>query len=176
MVCMGTILTAAAQNSPEAKAQVAKIREMYSQAKTFISEGIPLKEEDGRPRDDMVISSNYMAAGAGPINDVTHYYFGGDFDEDLGFDVYKPYFASRKFNVGALEFYQEFLFNDDFELVFFYEKLNAQPPCEVRYYYEKNALVHQIINGEQTTDEMHALRLANDLIEAFNKLQNRNYD
>ena len=169
------MLTAAAQNSPQAKASVAKIREMYSSAKNAIAR-IPQKEEDGRPRDDMVISTNYMAAGAGPINDVTHYYFEGDFDEELSFDLYKPYFVSRKFNVGAMEYYQEYLFDDNFQLVFFYEKLNSEPACEVRYYYEKNALVHKIVQGEQTTDEMFALRLANDLIEVFNKMQNRNYD
>ena len=142
------MLTAAAQNSPQAKASVAKIREMYSSAKNAI----------------------------GPINDVTHYYFEGDFDEELSFDLYKPYFVSRKFNVGAMEYYQEYLFDDNFQLVFFYEKLNSEPACEVRYYYEKNALVHKIVQGEQTTDEMFALRLANDLIEVFNKMQNRNYD
>ena len=168
-------LTATAQTSPQAKASVAKIREMYADAKKAI-ESIPLKVEDGRPRDDMVISSNYMAAGAGPINDVTHYYFSGDFDEELSCEVYKTYFVSRKFNVGALQYYQEFMFDDDCQLAFFYERLDSGPACEVRYYYEKNALVHQVVKGEQTTDDMHALRLANDLIEVFNRMQNRNYD
>lgn len=168
-------MTATAQEAPGARERVAEIRKLYAEAKEMIAQ-IPTKVEDGRPSDDMVVNINYMAPGAGPISDVTHYYFNGDFDEELNCVYYKPYFVTRKFNVGALEYYQEFLYNSEGEVAFFYEKIFMEPVAEARYYYDKFSVVHKIAQGEGSTDEMYAMRMAQDLIDAFNKLQNRIYE
>ena len=112
-----------------------------------------------------------MAAGAGPIKDVTHYFYSGDFDEDLGNQYYTPYFITRKYNVGVREYYEEFLFEKG-SLVFYFNKSQND---ETRYYWGPGGFFHQDIKGQKMMDEVFAARLANDLMEAFHRLMNREY-
>ena len=72
LVCLLVSISATAQD-----AQVAKIRKMYAEAKEVMAN----KKKAELPPDETVVTSNYMAAGAGPIKDVTHYFYTGDFDE-----------------------------------------------------------------------------------------------
>ena len=116
-------------------AQVAKIRKMYAQAKETMAQ----KKKAELPPDETVVTSNYMAAGAGPIKDVTHYFYSGDFDETLGNQYYTPYFITRKYNVGAREYYEEFLF-DKGSLVFYFNKSQND---ETRYYWAPGGFFHQ---------------------------------
>ena len=148
-------------------AQVAKIRKMYAQAKETMAQ----KKKAELPPDETVVTSNYMAAGAGPIKDVTHYFYSGDFDETLGNQYYTPYFITRKYNVGAREYYEEFLF-DKGSLVFYFNKSQND---ETRYYWAPGGFFHQNVKGQKMMDEVFAARLANDLLEAFNRLMNREF-
>lgn len=148
-------------------AQVANIRKMYAEAKEVIAN----KKKAELPPDETVITSNYMAPGAGAIKDVTHYYYSGEFDENLGNVYYTPYFITRKYNVGAREYYEEFLFNKG-DLVFYF---NKSVNDETRYYWGPNGFFHEAIKGQKMMDEVFAARLANDLTEAFHRLMNREY-
>ena len=148
-------------------AQVAQIRKMYAQAKETMAQ----KKKTELPPDETVVTSNYMAAGAGPIKDVTHYFYSGDFDETLGNQYYTPYFITRKYNVGAREYYEEFLF-DKGSLVFYFNKSQND---ETRYYWAPGGFFHQDVKGQKMMDEVFAARLANDLLEAFNRLMNREF-
>lgn len=148
-------------------AQVAKIRKMYAQAKETMAQ----KKAAELPPDETVVTSNYMAAGAGPVKDVTHYFYTGDFDENLGNQYYTPYFITRKYNVGAREYYEEFLF-DKGSLVFYFNKGQND---ETRYYWGPDSFFHQVVKGQKMMDEVFAVRLANDLMEAFNRLMNREF-
>ena len=120
---------------------------------------------------ETIVTSNYMAPGAGPVKDVTHYYYSGDFDENLGNVYYTPYFISRKYNVGARDFYEEFLF-DKGDLVFYFSKSEND---EIRYYWGPDGFFHEVIKGKKTMDEVFANRLAHDLKDAFDKLMNREF-
>ena len=122
--------------------------------------------------DETVVTSNYMAAGAGPIKDVTHYFYDGDFDEDLGMQRYTPYFIVRKYNVGAKDYYQEFLFGNDGSLIFFFEKSGTD---ETRYYWGAEELAKEDIKGERLSDEVIATRLSQELKNAFDLLMNREF-
>ena len=147
--------------------QVANIRKMYAGAKEVMAN----KKKAELPLDETVVTSNYMAPGAGPIKDVTHYYYSGEFDENLGNVYYTPYFITRKYNVGAREYYEEFLF-DKGGLVFYFNKSQND---ETRYYWGPNGFFHEVVKGQKMMDEVFAARLANDLTEAFHKLMNREY-
>lgn len=147
--------------------QVANIRKMYAEAKEVMAN----KKKAELPLDETVVTSNYMAPGAGPIKDVTHYYYSGELDENLGNVYYTPYFITRKYNVGAREYYEEFLF-DKGGLVFYFNKSQND---ETRYYWGPNGFFHEVVKGQKMMDEVFAARLANDLTEAFHKLMNREY-
>lgn len=147
--------------------QVANIRKMYAEAKEVMAN----KKKAELPLDETVVTSNYMAPDAGPIKDVTHYYYSGEFDENLGNVYYTPYFITRKYNVGAREYYEEFLF-DKGGLVFYFNKSQND---ETRYYWGPNGFFHEVVKGQKMMDEVFAARLANDLTEAFHKLMNREY-
>lgn len=179
LVCLLTILQAQAQTTrkettvkPQQKATaqqvVTDIRKKYAQVKQRQEE----RKKAELPPDETVVTSNYMAAGAGPVKDVTRYYYDGDFDEDLGREDYKVYFMVRKYNVGAREFYQEFLFDDDSSLIFYFEKSGND---ETRYYWSKDGLAKEDIKGERLTDEVFACRLSYELKNAFNLLMNREF-
>lgn len=147
--------------------QVANIRKMYAEAKEVMAN----KKKAELPLDETVVTSNYMAPGAGPIKDVTHYYYSGELDENLGNVYYTPYFITRKYNVGAREYYEEFLF-DKGGLLFYFNKSQND---ETRYYWGPNGFFHEVVKGQKMMDEVFAARLANDLTEAFHKLMNREY-
>ncbi len=155
-------MTMQAQN-----AQLADIRKKYAEAKEIMAN----KKKAELPPDETVVTSHYMAPGAGPVKDVTHYFYTGEFDENLGNVYYTPYFITRKYNVGAREYYEEFLFNKG-NLVFYYNKSQND---ETRYYWGQNGFFHEIVKGQKMMDEVFAARLANDLTEAFHRLMNREY-
>lgn len=174
IIMLAISLNVAAQKAnsvgtPKKQAEVvADIRKKYAEAK----ERQEFRKKAELPPDETVVTSNYMAAGAGPVKDVTHYYFNGDFDEDLGCEKYEVYFMTRKYNVGAREYYQEFLFNDEGSLIFFFEKSEAD---ETRYYWGESGLVKEDIKGERQMDEVFASRLSYELRNAFNLLMNREF-
>lgn len=151
---------------PSVKEQIDEIRERYGQ----VQKTLDYKRNAEIPLDETVVTSSYMAAGAGPIKDVTTYYYNGDFDEDEGRDLYKVYYIGRKFNAGSTDYYQELLLNEKGELVFFFEKSGEN---ETRYYWADNQLIKEDVKGEVSTSEMTALRLAAGLVSAFDKLMNR---
>lgn len=155
-------MTMQAQN-----AQLADIRKKYAEAKEIMAN----KKKAELPPDETVVTSHYMASGAGPVKDVTHYFYTGEFDENLGNVYYTPYFITRKYNLGAREYYEEFLFNKG-NLVFYYNKSQND---ETRYYWGQNGFFHEIVKGQKMMDEVFAARLANDLTEAFHRLMNREY-
>lgn len=162
VLCLCAFSSVQAQN-----AQVAQIRKLYADAKEIMAN----KKKAEVPADETVVTSNYMAPGAGPIKDVTHYYYNGEFDEDLGNVYYTPYFITRSSNVGARTYYEEFLF-DKGSLVFYFSKSGNN---ETRYYFGTGGFFHEVIKGEKYMDEVFAARLANDLTEAFHRLMNREY-
>lgn len=155
-------MTTQAQNT-----RLAEIRKMYAEAKEIMAN----KKKAEVPPDETVVTSNYMAPGAGPIKDVTHYYYTGEFDENLGNVFFTPYFITRKYNVGAREYYEEFLF-DKGDLVFYFIKSQND---ETRYYWGPNNFFHELIKGQKQMDEVFAARLAQELTSAFNNLMNREF-
>ena len=167
IIILLSVLTVQAQ-----EARLAQIRKLYAEAKESMEnrKTFYITTPIYYPN-DMVVSSNYMAPGAGPIKDVTHYYYQGEYDDQAETVVYTPYFITRKYNVGARDYYEEFLFEKG-GLVFYFCKSEKD---ETRYYWGPNGFFHELIKGQRLMDDAFATRLACDLKEAFDKLMNRNY-
>ena len=158
------VLSTAAQAQSDAR--VTEIRKLYAEVK----QAIELKIQDGSPHDDMVVSLDYMAPGAGPIKDITHYYYDGEYDEEARTVVYRPNFITRKYNVGAMEFYEEFLF-DDGSLVFYFCK---QEDNETRYYWGLSGYLREDIKGERLSSPNSAASDANLMKDVFQTMIGRN--
>ena len=169
-----SVLTAGAQTTADARNRVAEIKKMYA----GVAESQKYRKETELPPNEMVIRNDYMAAGAGPTHEEYHYFYSGDFDEDFGADLYKVSFITLKHNVGSLDYYEEFLFDDDGTLAFFFQK---QAGNETRYYFAKGKLVHSIVKGEEShwreldASLLMLQRYASDTVSAFSLLMNRNY-
>lgn len=147
--------------------QLAKIRKMYAEVKASVEQ----RKKAELPSNETVVTSDYMAPGAGSVKDVTHYFYDCDYDEEVSTYIYTPNFITRKHNVGAMEYYEEFLF-DKGSLVFYFCKNEGS---ETRYYWGANGFFHEIVKGERTMDDAFAARLAGDLKAAFDKMMNRDY-
>ena len=154
-------MTLQAQSSPQAKARVAEIRKMYADAKDLV-------EKNGKgntPRSDTEIVSQYVVPGTGPTKEVIHYYYELQSDGELGVPFYQSYLITRKYNVAAREFYQEFLYDKErHELVFAF-----------RYYWGESGLVNEAVKGERLMDEVFTLRKGRELVDALNMLMNQDY-
>lgn len=158
------VLSTAAQAQSDAR--VAEIRKLYAEVK----QGIELKIQAELPHDDMVVSLDYMAPGAGPIKDVTHYYYDGEFEEEANNVVYRPNFITRKFNIGAMKYYEEFLFEEG-SLVFYYCK---QLENETRFYWGPSGYLHEDIKGERLASPNSAASSANLMKDVFQMMIGRN--
>ena len=160
-----------AQTSPSAKKEVADIRKQYAEAKQEMN-ALDKKERQGQPSNKTVFSSSYNESGVGPANEVITYYYQVAFDEESEMSFHRPFFITRKFNVAAREFYQEFLYDKAGNLKFFFEK---NPDGETRYYYCSDD-VYDIVKGSMSMDCAFANRLSSELMDAFNIIRNRNWD
>ena len=160
-----------AQTSAEAKKEVADIRKQYAEAKQEM-DALDKKESDGLPCNKTVFSSSYNEAGTGPAKEVITYYSQEAYDEETEITFHRPFFITRKFNVAARDFYQEFMFDKAGNLKFFFEK---NPDGETRYYYCSDD-VYDIVKGLMSMDCGFASRLSSELVNAFNIIRNRNWD
>jgi hypothetical protein len=171
IVLLLSAMAVQAQTSPTAKKEVADIRKQYAEAKQEM-EALDKKERQGLPSNKTVFSSSYNEAGIGPAKEVITYYDKVASDEESEISFHRPFFITRKFNVAAKEFYQEFLYDKAGNLKFFFEK---NPDGETRYYYCSDD-VYDIVKGLMSMDCAFANRLSSELIDAFNIIRNRNWD
>jgi hypothetical protein len=153
-------------------ARLAEIRKMYAAAKQEI-ENVKKLVKEGQPGNEMVVNNNLQMPGSGPSREEIHYYYHSTYDEVTGTPVYVPYFISRKYNIAANNFYQEFLFDKNGEAVFCF--LKSGESDETRYYWGADGFSHEMVKGGLVMDVAFAHRLVGDLKDAFDKLVNREY-
>jgi len=165
MLCMTTM----GQNK---QAEVAKIRKAYATAKADAEKS----QKGSDPRlGHMVITNSHVEPGIGPQKETIHYFYRRTEDQTTGMFYYKPFLITRKYDIAAQDFYEEFLYIDSDEgLNFFFKKGGEN---ETRYYYWSwnGGGLHEVVKGESLMDVNLALRLASDLNEAFTRLMNRDY-
>ena len=120
-------LTTTGQNK---QAEVAKIRKAYATAKADAE-----KAQKGTDPllGHMVMTNSHIEPGIGPQKETLQYYYRRTEDQTTGMYRYKPFLITRKYNIAAQDFYEEFLFIDSDEgLNFFFKKGGEN---ETRYYY-----------------------------------------
>lgn len=158
-----------------AQGDVAAIRKLYSEAKERMAQN---GKDESVPRYDMTISAHYVVPGTGPTEETIRYFFGQDYDEDLGMYRSNVYFITRRFNIAARPYYQEFLFDEktgDLIFAFLQEEGFEGQTNQTRYYWNKSGLLQDLVKGERVMDEVFTARLATDLMEAFHRLMNREF-
>lgn len=158
---LGTALSLSAAAQNRASDVVKEVRAAYAAAK----EQIKLTSgEDGAPRNDVTATLHCMVPATGPRTEVFHCYFELDTDEDGAH--YQPYFITRKYNIAARNFYEEYLFHpasgrllfafiqgDDFD----------GGKNEERYYYDDlGKLASANIKGERTIGDAQLVSNAED--------------
>ncbi len=159
------------------KSRVAEIRKLYQQAK---EDAKHIDDGEG-PRSDMEVTANYMVPACGLTTETLHYYYELQQDGEDYSPFYQPYLVTRKFNVAAREYFQEFLYDRDRRtLIFAYT-------CEVgydggknesRYYWDfdeagANVLCHKILSGKPEITAEEVLKKSRDLADGLNFLLNQ---
>lgn len=174
LACLLLALTAMAQSNSE---RVAEIRKMYAQAKKNTA-AAEKNEKAGKPSNITVALSNYNLTDGTPGKVATHYYYEATEIEETDRVVFQPYFITNKYDVGSYKYYQEFLFDSDGNLAFYYELNDGN---ETRFYYAKNGedtnegIVHEINSNGRTIEPPFANSIASALTMAFNLLMNREF-
>ena len=168
-----------AQNQAQKDEELAKIRKLYANTKTMLEKGDPENPPE-MPLNITTVNSHYIAPGAGEIKEEINYYYHNGHDEDTGEPYYFLYFISRKYVRTISTYYEEFLYDDDLNLVFYFcQKVTdtgkETVKEETRYYWGKDGLITEIIKGGREMDDVFTQRLAYDLKEGFNRLLNREY-
>ena len=165
LVCC--VLSVNAQNTAAARKRVAEIKQMYTEVK----ERKQYLKDAELPAYEMDITNEYMAAGAGPIKEVYHFCYSGDFDSDSHSDVYEVDFITHSHNVGAIEFYEEYLF-DKGVLAFYYEKKGDD---ETRYYFDKGKCLETKGQDNRYGPGFADKKAAKFYMDLFNGLVNQTY-
>ena len=156
--------------------EVAEIRKLYAKAKADVA----LVSKSGQSEvGETEVTSWYTEPGVGPTKETLHYYFRTKEDEHLGVMYHSPFLITRKHNVGATEYYEEYLYNDCDQLAFYFEKTSQS---EIRLYWDNcngNDFFHKAVKGDSDIDENKVFfiqRYAADLHVAFSQMLNHNYD
>ena len=156
--------------------EVAEIRKLYAKVKADAA----LVSKSGQSEvGETEVTSWYTEPGVGPTKETLHYFFRTKEDEHLGVMYHSPFLITRKHNVGATEYYEEYLYNDCDELAFYFEKTSQS---EIRLYWDNcngKDFFHKAVKGDSAIDEQKVFfiqRFAADLYAAFSQMLNHNYD
>lgn len=158
--------------------QIKDIRQLYAKAKEKIA-------QNGKTAPDKhleLVLSNKADGAMPPSREVVNFYF-----EEVR-EYYEPgmalsgegvYFMTRKYTCGDIDIYQEWLFDreDLGKPVFAYQcqQQNDGSQLESRYYWGPGGLIEMKSNDRDADAEGFAmLRYAQDFLEVFNKIANRN--
>lgn len=172
---MGSIAVQA-QSSPEARAQVAQIRKAYTEAKANVAKAEQLAKA-GKPSNITEVNSSYALGKAGG-KVTTRYYYTCEEDTMLGRYFYEPYFIVNNYDTPGNKYYQEFLYDKENGLLFYYEKNDGM---ETRLYFGKEGdaddggLIYEINTGSRTMEPVFAQRVGQELSHAFHLLMNREF-
>jgi len=125
------------------EAEIKKIRELYKTAQ----ENIGYQRDSLIPFDNLKITLNQNMPAIGQQTFDYEFYFSLEYSEETeGEYFHQLYFATKSYNIAASYFsYEEFLFNDKGELVFYFIKYSSgyEPEFnrEVRCYFQNEKLI-----------------------------------
>lgn len=176
MLMLTLAVVAQAQQTSVGKARVSAIRQAYAEAKKKVANSDELAKQ-GKPSNRLVANSSYtLGKEAGQVT--TTYYFTEEEDTLLGRFFYEPYFIVNNYNTPGNQYYQEFLYDQEDNLIFYYEKNNGN---ETRFYFGKDGenddegLVYEINTSYRVMEPPFAFRVGRELKNAFHLLMNREF-
>lgn len=176
ILLIAVAVVAQAQKLPNDKARVAEIRQAYTQARKNVEQSEQLMKA-GKPANMTVVNSSYtLGEGMGQVT--TTYYFTEEEDENIGRSFYEPYFIVNNYNTPGNKYYQEFLYDKENNLIFYFERNEGN---ETRFYFAKDGegnedgLVHEINTNSRTMEPPFASRVGYELKNAFHFLMNREF-
>ena len=176
MLLLSICQTAGAQQTSSNSERVAQIRKIYNQATQEVAKADKLAKQ-GKASNRTIVNSSYKL-GTSPGSNVVSYYYNDIDDENLERYIYRPYFITNNFDTPGNKYYQEFLFDSEENLIFYYEKNEGQ---ETRLYFSPDSdnddggLVYEINTSSRTIEPVFAKRVAMELMHAFHLLMNREF-
>ena len=181
LLAVATLLTTAlgVQASPagpnkNTDKRVKLAREKYPQRLQTIS-SVKQYEEDGIPNVNYLTAMRQQNwAGSGQSNDKTEYYYTEIEKEDEPHPVgYTLLIVRRTYNVGSQEFFEEFVYDDDGNPLFWFSKygLPEDSKIELRGYFDADGtLVRTLAKGTDDKEEVNtAFAAAKENIVLFKK-------
>lgn len=145
---------------------VKEIRQRYADTQ----QSIAMMHEEEHFRSEIVTTIQRNMPGSGIRKETVTCYF-AEFGEDLDPD-YRPYFVTRKYNVAARKFYEEYLFDAETgKLLFVFLQAdsieNAGTKDETRYYFGPQGLISENVKGERCATAEEATKMANECYQAI---------
>ena len=107
--------------------QVVQIRKQYAKAKADVA----LIDKGTSPMGfgHTVVTSNYTMPGSGPVKETIHYYYRGKTDDRTEEFYLFPFLVTRKYNIGAVDHYEEYLYNECGDgIAFFFRRMPMAKP------------------------------------------------
>lgn len=142
------------------------IRQLYSEAQQQIA----MMNEEEHLCVKLVSTSQYNTPGAGirkeTVTSFFHEYAGEDEESGLSVwsPVYLPFFLTRKYNIGDLKFYEEYLFDAETGTLLFAflqrDNSNGGGKDETRYYFDSEEKLSEIIKGSPIAEFGEVFRIA----------------
>lgn len=120
--------------------EIKQIKELYYS----VQENIEQQRNEEIPQDNLQIILNQNMAAIGPQTVSYNFYFTLKFDEEETYEYYHTLnFVTRSYNIAAsVYYYEEFLYNDKGELIFYFLKQESEYSFEIRCYYSNNELIN----------------------------------
>jgi hypothetical protein len=152
-LALGFAVPALAQKEADA---VKAVLAAYSEAKEKIA--LSSETDDPNLHNDVVSTIRRNLPGSGPSVEIFHCYFDLDVQAEPMWEVhYRPYFITRKYNIAARNFYEEYLYDaasGRLLFVFLQGDTIGGTKNEERYYYDaEGRLVSENIKGERTIQD-----------------------
>ena len=129
---------------------VKEIRQLYAETQ----QAIAMMSEEEHLCSRLVTTTQSNLPGSGIRKETVTCYFAdyGEDEEEWNPD-YRPYFITRKYNVGARKFYEEYLFDGSTgRLIFVFIQGDSSEggKDETRYYFGPDGLISENIKGDRT--------------------------
>lgn len=169
LLLMGWMVALQMVASEPADAVIAHIRSEYNKAHAAMKENARHSPD----RSDMVTTLHYMVPGCGPTTETLQFFFRMKQYGEEQFVDYQLYFVTRKYNVAARKYYEEYLFDDETGMLVFVAKQDYDDNLkrvEKRLYYRDGELYKATGGTLGKYEDELAYMLGQDYRQAFNNL------
>ena len=145
---------------------ISAVRKAHKEAKEVCARS----NDSSIPRNDLTITYHYMVPACGETCDTIRGWFELTQDEENWTNSYPIFFITRKYNIAARNFYEEYLFDrQSGKLLFVFLQGDVYTDDagitvnEERYYYDERGLAAESIKGSRQQEDADIVRYAEAL-------------